>query len=102
MDPWVKWPLFVVGVWLVDRGFTWLERRGYIYWKGTPKAAVLAIRAPCEDCGYQVSTRAPLCPSCGRVLRPWLLLAAAFLISFMAVWLWRVIESLQVLMQRQG
>jgi hypothetical protein len=113
MDPWVKWPAFVVGVWLVDQAFSWLERRGWIYWKGTPKrmqpvehpappgARTSVFLAPCDDCGYHVSTRAPLCPSCGRVLRPWLLVAAAFLISFIAVWLWRLIEALAAL-ARQG
>jgi hypothetical protein len=97
MDPWLKWSAFIVGVWLTDRALCWIERRGWIYWRGTAPSApeMSPPLAVCKDCGYRVSTRAPTCPSCGRVLRPWILVAAVFLIAFLAVWLWRIIETLQ-------
>src|SRR5687767_1284039 len=97
METWMHVVMFAAGLFAMDRTFSWMERRGWIYWRGvapvTPERRVSPLRR-CGDCGYQVSPRALACPSCGRILRlAWLVLAVLMMAVVVAL-LSRVADGL--------
>src|SRR5687767_7642385 len=92
------WLGILVGLICLDRVFVWMERQGWIYWRGTSPMSEPAqpARRRCEDCSYPVSRRALSCPACGRLLRPVWLLLAALIVAALAVGFWRAADVLLV------
>jgi len=95
MGEWLAWACAAAVVVALDQAFQWLERRGWIYWRGgvVMKTETVALMS-CPDCAYRVSPRALACPACGRLVRPWRLAALALAVALLAVSLWRMAEAL--------
>jgi hypothetical protein len=95
MNEWWVWAVFLAAIVALDRVFLWLERRGWIYWRGGVVVKAVSVDlTPCPDCLYRVSPRALACPACGRLLRPWVLVLGALTVALLAVWIWRLADAL--------
>ena len=97
METWMPVVFWVAGLLVLDKGFAWMERRGWIYWRGReavndPRPVPLLRR--CSDCGYEVSARAVACPSCGRVMRLQWFVLAGLLIAVLSALFSRAADAL--------